>query len=142
MTIQTDQNTITSLEENNERKLRQQKYDDKQTEYTKLENAVHTVQHVLNSLQADFDNGILAIEGAVTAWRDFFPRITRIEAKASSNALKSSEPIFVTVTAVYKGITKTFGVQWTPNSKSKPFDLYKAIGDSAKNSFPVPAGSS
>lgn len=105
-------------------------------------NAVHTVEHVLNSLQADFDNGIIATKGEVTAWRDFFPRITRIEAKASSNALKSNEPIFVTVTAVYKGITKTFGVQWTPNSKSKPYDLYKAIGDPAKGSFPVPAGSS
>ena len=100
------------------------------------------MEHVLNSLQADFDNGIIATKGEVTAWRDFFPRITRIEAKASSNALKSNEPIFVTVTAVYKGITKTFGVQWTPNLKSKPYDLYKVIGDSAKGSFPVPAGSS
>ncbi|RAQ54749.1 hypothetical protein AFGD_003930 [Aspergillus flavus] len=140
--IQENDNKIKELEENNERKVLQQEYDNKRAECTKLENAVHTVEHVLNSLQADFDNGIIAIKGEVTAWRDFLPRITRIEAKASSNALKSNEPIFVIVTAVYKGITKTFGVQWTPNSKSKPYDLYKAIGDSAKGSFPVPAGSS
>lgn len=62
--------------------------------------------------------------------------------RSPSNCYLRVEPISVTVTAVYKGITQIFGVKWTPNSKSKPFDLYKAIGDSAKNSFPVPAGSS
>lgn len=140
--IQENENTINRLQESNKRKELQQAYDGKQAEYDKLKTAIDTVEHGLNSLQADFDNGIIAIKGEVTAWRDFFPRITQIKANASTDTIKDHQPISVSVTAVYKGITKTFGVQWTPNSKSKPYDLYKAIGDSAKGSFPVPAGSS
>lgn len=140
-TIQRNRNKIQKLEEDDERKVLQKKYDDKKKERDQLETTIHTVENLLAGLQADFDKGIINIKDKVTAWRDFFPRITQIEAKASINAIKNHDPIVVSVTAAYKGITKTFKVQWTPNSKSKPFDLYKAIGDTAKDSFPPPVDS-
>lgn len=139
--IQRNNEKIATLEDDDKRKELQAKYNAKEKEYGKLENTIHTVESLLEGLQHEFDRGIIAIKDEATAWRDFYPRITRIEAKANSNAIKNHEPIFVAVTAVYKDITKTFGVQWTPNSQSKPFDLYKAIGSSAKDSFPPPVES-
>ncbi|KAB8202222.1 hypothetical protein BDV34DRAFT_228549 [Aspergillus parasiticus] len=120
--IKENDHKISELEENNERKILQQGYDHKREEYTKLENAFHTVENVLKAY-----------------------KLTSTTASQRSRARSRRGAISFHASPGLKqrlDITKTFGVQWTPNSKSKSHDLYKAIGDSAKGSFPVPAGSS
>lgn len=104
--IQKNDNKIAELEEDNERKVMWLDYQNKKTEHEKQKSLVHTLEHTLDTMQEMFDKGIIEVKDKVAIWRNFLPRITRVEAKASTNAIKDHKPIFMSVTAEYKGTTK------------------------------------
>ncbi|KAF4160219.1 hypothetical protein CNMCM6069_009290 [Aspergillus lentulus] len=133
--IQQHNNEISRLEDEGTKRVAWLDYDNAMKQYNNLKSTVGTLKHALETIHHEFDAGIQVVKDKTVIWRRFFPDITRIEVKASTNAIKAQKPIMMSVTAEYEGKLRSFSVEWTPSSKFRPYDLYKTIATNAKKNF-------
>lgn len=122
---------IRRIHQDTELKVAWNDYNSEFKAHKQLESTIHGLEGCLQTVRENFNNGIKVLYDGIEALHRVMPRIIKIEAQASSGALKEHKPILLTITAVVADNQKSFRVHWTPNSKFNPSDLYKTIGDTA-----------